>query len=719
MKKPTCTLAVCCLFYIAVNAQNTWAPKSNFAGIARMGAVAFSIGNMGYVGTGGDFSGGNYFNDFWEYDPVTDSWTQKANFQGNTRYRAVGFGVGSKGYIGTGYNGTGFNDWWEYDPASNSWTQKANMGTMTRFGGTGFVIGNNIYCGTGYDGGGYAKDYWKFNTLNNTWTQVADYGGQPIIYGTGFSIGAHGYTGTGVVLTPVQTAVNDFWQYDTTSNTWTQKASYAGGIRSEAVGFSIGNYGYIATGTSNWGTGAMDDCWIYDPVNDNWSAMAAFPGGDREEASVFVIGCKAYVGTGFINDNSGTLQNDFWELSNCSAAPSAAFSVSDTSICEGDCIDFFDLSLNGPLVAWQWSFPGASTTVSTAQHPTSICYPAAGTYDVTFIVCNLIGCDTIILSNFITVTAKPSVNLGNDTTICAGDTLVLAGPGPQYAYQWQDGTTNTTYTVTGAGIYWVQVEQNGCSVYDTVTINTQTCSFPSVAFASSDTILCEKNCIDFFDLSTNNPTQWQWYFTGAQPDTSSLQHPTNICYNSYGTYPVTLVASNANGSDSVTVSTFITVIQSPPTPLITVNFDTLFSTPAYSYQWFFGSTAIPGATGPFYVYNQAGYYYVIVGDTNGCLTASAIFDLTAIPQIVSGGSLQVFPNPVSGDITVILPAGLIAGKATLKITNMSAELVKEETIDCTPGNNRITIGTAPLATGHYVLSVEAGSRHWKKILLVE
>ena len=41
-------------------------------------------------------------NDFWEYDPTTNTWTQKANFGGTPRDGAVGFSIGSKGYIGTG-----------------------------------------------------------------------------------------------------------------------------------------------------------------------------------------------------------------------------------------------------------------------------------------------------------------------------------------------------------------------------------------------------------------------------------------------------------------------------------------------------------------------------------------------------------------------------------------------------------------------------------------
>src|SRR5207249_1321311 len=60
----------------------------------------FSISSNGYIGTGVDFNV-NLYKDFWEYDPSANTWTQKADFGGSGRSGAVGFSIGSKGYIGT------------------------------------------------------------------------------------------------------------------------------------------------------------------------------------------------------------------------------------------------------------------------------------------------------------------------------------------------------------------------------------------------------------------------------------------------------------------------------------------------------------------------------------------------------------------------------------------------------------------------------------------
>src|SRR5205085_1640132 len=78
---------------------------------------------------------------------------------------------------------------------------------------------------------------------------------------------------------------------------WTQKAAFGGGARSDAVGFGLCNYGYIATGVSN----SVDktELWQYDPTSNVWTQKTSFPGAGREDAVGFSDGSTyGYVGTG-------------------------------------------------------------------------------------------------------------------------------------------------------------------------------------------------------------------------------------------------------------------------------------------------------------------------------------------------------------------------------------------------------------------------------------
>jgi hypothetical protein len=64
-------------------------------------------------------------------------------------------------------------------------------------------------------------------------------------------------------------------------------------------------------------------------------------------------------------------------------------------------------------------------------------------------------------------------------------------------------------------------------------------------FFASDIEVCEKFCIDFIDISTNNPVSWQWIFQGGDPGISFDQNPVNICFDNPGNYDVTLITTNA------------------------------------------------------------------------------------------------------------------------------------------------------------------------------
>jgi N-acetylneuraminic acid mutarotase len=88
-------------------------------------------------------NGTTYFKDFWEWDQTTNVWTQKADFGGIARSGAVGFTIGNKGYIGTGYNDSTYpHDFWEWDKTTNVWTKKADYPGGSAGVAVGFSIGN-------------------------------------------------------------------------------------------------------------------------------------------------------------------------------------------------------------------------------------------------------------------------------------------------------------------------------------------------------------------------------------------------------------------------------------------------------------------------------------------------------------------------------------------------------------------------------------------------
>ncbi len=65
------------------------------------------------------------------------------------------------------------------------------------------------------------------------------------------------------------------------------------------------------------------------------------------------------------------------------------------------------------------------------------------------------------------------VNLGSDLdTICDGDTLFVDAYYPEASYLWSDASTTSSFTITQAGLYWVEVtDSNDCEVSDSIAIS--------------------------------------------------------------------------------------------------------------------------------------------------------------------------------------------------------------------------------------------------------
>lgn len=121
------------------------------------------------------------------------------------------------------------------------------------------------------------------------------------------------------------------------------------------------------------------------------------------------------------------------------------------------------------------------------------------------------------------------------------------------------------------GPYLVQISAigpNGTPIHKRIaTIDIQPLGPPVADFTADTTEFCAGLAVNFSDLSVNFPSSWEWSFPGGTPDSSTLQNPTGIVYNTPGKYSVSLTATNVGGSDSITRTDFITVYEVPSAPV--------------------------------------------------------------------------------------------------------------------------------------------------------
>ncbi|MGB1307338.1 MAG: T9SS type A sorting domain-containing protein [Oceanihabitans sp.] len=94
---------------------------------------------------------------------------------------------------------------------------------------------------------------------------------------------------------------------------------------------------------------------------------------------------------------------------------------------------------------------------------------------------------------------------------------------------------------------------------------------PVAAFSADNENICldTNNTVNFMDETVPAATTWLWTFEGGTPATSTAQNPT-VTYAADGTYDVTLVATNTYGTDTITMTDYITVVSGAACPSCTV-----------------------------------------------------------------------------------------------------------------------------------------------------
>ena len=229
---------------------------------------------------------------------------------------------------------------------------------------------------------------------------------------------------------------------------------------------------------------------------------------------------------------------------------------------------------------------------------------------------------------------------------------------------------------------------------------------PPAALFSGNNQLCPGTCTNFINLSTN-ATSYQWYFPGANPSSSTDENPASICYNTPGSYDVTLIATGPGGTDTIQLNNYITVFPYPPPQSITVSHDTLFAIPgATAYQWYVNGSIIPGATDYFYVATFNATYNVVATDANGCEVEAVWFGSLVVPGIESGEKIKLSPVPVK-DILSIEWQGKNEN-ATMKIYSALGSSIALQIENCQLPGCSVNVSTLP--PGIYFLEITSSGK---------
>lgn len=375
------------------------------------------------------------------------------------------------------------------------------------------------------------------------------------------------------------------------------------------------------------------------------------------------------------------------------ALPEANFVADDNTICPASCVQFIDQSTAAD--SYIWIFPGGNPATSTDSAP-FVCYNESGFYDVTLIVSNVSGSDTLTMPGYVTVFQGP------DTPVItmANDSLSIVTTAP-IIHWYLDGNSisdgNVTQPIIGNGIYSVLVQDaNGC-----VAASEQFLFglLPQIAFTADQTNVCPGTCV-MFDNQTIGADTYQWIFIGGNPTSSADTVPT-VCYAAPGSYTVWLIATNAIGSDTVIMSDYITVFPAPIAPIISSNgIELSVPTGFTSYQWYANGAPMVGADSASIEFpNFDGAYWVVVTDANGCEATTDPFIIAGVASIAGDNNVNVYPNPTNAFVTISTTSPI----KSITIENALGQRVASYKIANTLSHK---LSLQDFVQGSYVLAIE-------------
>lgn len=256
----------------------------------------------------------------------------------------------------------------------------------------------------------------------------------------------------------------------------------------------------------------------------------------------------------------------------------------DFSVCDQSTFSL-QPQITGPAESYQWN-TGAITEILQIN--------SAGTYILE--VTDSVGCvlfdEVSVLFGF-----TPDVELGVYDTLCNLETITLNVETPQVTYLWQDNSTESSFTVSNSGTYYVTLNNNGC-------INSDTASIAYFAIpnynANSTNIICSEECNGTVGIANNSSQNLQFLWE----DGSTTAERFDLCE---GGYSLTIT-----DEEGCTYEELFTVLNPEP---IEFSIETV---PVICYGDENGVIEIIGLFGGF-----PPYYYILNGDT---LTGNSTVD---------------------------------------------------------------------------------------------
>lgn len=215
------------------------------------------------------------------------------------------------------------------------------------------------------------------------------------------------------------------------------------------------------------------------------------------------------------------------------AYPNTAINIiGNDTLCQGESSQLVSQASN---VSYLWN---------TLEQTSSITVSNQGEYFA--IITSLDNSSCFVTSDTVSIIVNPLpiVNLGNDTSICEGNSLVLNASNPNSSYLWNTGAQTPNITVSTSNQYYVTVtNQYNCIQSDTISVIVN--PLPIAGF----TYTINNQTVTFSNTSQHGVT-YSWDF--GDGENSISPSPTHTYPASGGTFTVQLTVTNNCGTNTYT-----------------------------------------------------------------------------------------------------------------------------------------------------------------------
>lgn len=239
---------------------------------------------------------------------------------------------------------------------------------------------------------------------------------------------------------------------------------------------------------------------------------------------------------------------------------------------------------------------------------------------------------------------------------------------------------------------------------------------PVPDFLCSQNNICPGSCVNFTNYSTN-ATSYYWSFPGGTPSSSTATNPSGICFSAPGTYNISLTATNAGSSVTLTRASLITVYVPVPVTLVQTG-DTIFATPGFIlYEWFYNGVPVTSGQQPWFVPTQNGTYSVTALDNHDCASEYTLPNVIASvsDNLNAEQGISIYPNPNAGSFTIEIASG--NGWKNFILTDVTGKVLISEKIE----GNKILIDRrrVNLAAAVYLCHFRSDSGSMTRKVIIE